>query len=204
MNHIWQKITAILLMCCCAVAMAQQKPDEFVQGVTSQLLDKLVKERKNYKKNPEVLYQIIDESISPYVDYKNISRKVMGQFYRQANDKQRADFEVMFKRGLVRTYGNGLAAYENQKVQVKPAHADDVKSAAVDMDITSEGGKVFPVTYQLTMNDKGQWMLSNMILNGINLGLTFRNQFASQVEQNRGDLDKVIANWVPEVKTAEH
>ena len=49
----------------------------------------------------------------------------------------------------------------------------------------------------MVLNAQGQWKVRNLILNGINLGLTFRNQFASTVEANRGNLDKAIANFVP-------
>ena len=35
----------------------------------------------------------------------------------------------------------------------------------------------------------------NVVLNGINLGQTFRGQFAAAVEKNNGDLAKTINEW---------
>lgn len=194
-------LVALLAMVSVAAAASSVNPQTFIQGVTNDLLEKIVKERKNFQKNPEVLYTLVEQNITPYVDFKGISKGVMGQFYRQATEKQRADFEVVFRRSLVRTYGNGLSSYNNQKIVVKPARpGKDERQAQVDMEITTNDGKVYPVTYQLVLNDQGEWKLRNLILNGINLGLTFRNQFASQVEQSRGNLDKAIASWVPDAK----
>ena len=43
----------------------------------------------------------------------------------------------------------------------------------------------------------GDWRVRNVIVNGINLGLTYRNQFAEALRSpaNKGDIDKVIAGW---------
>jgi phospholipid transport system substrate-binding protein len=58
-------------------------------------------------------------------------------------------------------------------------------------------GKVYPMEYSVMKMPAGDWRIRNVIVNGINLGLTYRNQFAAAVTSpaNRGDLDKVIAGW---------
>ena len=179
------------------VSQAAENPKDFVQRISTELTTRLVKERAAYQKDPQLLFTIVQQNIEPYVDFDNFAKGVMGQFYRQVTDKQRADFTVQFKQSLIRTYANGLGAYENQKFTVKPYVAgEDPKKAQVDMEIQSNN-EVIPVTYQMVLNAQGQWKVRNLILNGINLGLTFRNQFASTVEANRGNLDKAIANFVP-------
>jgi phospholipid transport system substrate-binding protein len=52
-------------------------------------------------------------------------------------------------------------------------------------------------------NRAGEWKLNNVVIEGINLGQTYRSQFASAADQNRGDLDKVIANWKVEPQVAD-
>ena len=48
------------------------------------------------------------------------------------------------------------------------------------------------------LNDLGEWKLINIIINGVNLGITFRNQFYSLMKKEN-DLDKVIAEWVASI-----
>ncbi len=185
-----------------AQVASQVSAQDFMQQVTSQLLQRLVRERKSYQKDPSLLFRIVDENITPYVDYTTIARRVMGRFYRQANDAQRQKFAQQFKDSLIRTYGNGLAAYDHQSIQVLPARAPQTGSTAtVDMLIGMNSGQSIPVSYELQRMANGQWMLENVILNGINLGLTFRNQFASDVEQYHNDLDQVIAHWLPHTES---
>jgi phospholipid transport system substrate-binding protein len=197
-------LALISMMLMAQISYAAEKPNDFVQRISTELTTRLVKERAEYKKDPQLLFTIVQENIEPYVDFNSFARGVMGQFYRQATDKQRADFTATFKQSLIRTYANGLGAYENQKFVVKPYTAgDDPKKAQVDMDIQTNSGTMIPVTYQMVLDAQGQWRVRNLILNGINLGLTFRNQFASTVEANRGNLDKAIANFVPSAGDAK-
>lgn len=183
---------------------AVEAPKDFVQRISTELTSRLVKERAAYKKDPQLLFTIVKENIEPYVDFPGFAKGVMGQFYRQASDKQRADFTDTFKQSLIRTYANGLGAYENQKFTIRPFTAgDDPKKAQVDMDIQTGSGTTVLVTYQMVLDAQNQWKVRNLILDGINLGLTFRNQFASTVEANHGNLDKAIANFVPSAGEAK-
>lgn len=187
-----------LLLSSQLASAAAENPKDFVQRISTELTTRLVKERPAYKKDPQLLFTIVKENIEPYVDFPGFAKGVMGQFYRQADDKQRAQFTDTFKQSLIRTYANGLGAYENQKFTVRPYKAgDDAKKAQVDMDIQTGDGKTVLVTYQMVLDAQDQWKVRNLILDGINLGLTFRNQFASTVEANHGNLDKAIANFVP-------
>ena len=39
----------------------------------------------------------------------------------------------------------------------------------------------------------------NIVVNGINLGLTFRSQFYSLMEKNNNDISTVIDKWIASV-----
>ena len=49
------------------------------------------------------------------------------------------------------------------------------------------------------LNKQGQWKLINIVINGVNLGLTFRNQFYSLMEKEENNLDVVIERWVTSI-----
>ena len=46
---------------------------------------------------------------------------------------------------------------------------------------------------------KNKWMMRNVIINGINVGKLFRDQFAEAMQRNAQDLDRVIDSWVETV-----
>jgi len=51
------------------------------------------------------------------------------------------------------------------------------------------------VTYIMGQNRNKEWKMINIYLNGVNLGSTFRTQFAATVKKNNGDVDKTINEW---------
>lgn len=62
------------------------------------------------------------------------------------------------------------------------------------MEIRDARGTVYPLSYTMVRLDE-QWKLRNMVINGINVGKLFRDQFAQSMQSNRNDLDKTIAGW---------
>ena len=181
-----------------AASVPESNPQVVVQEAIDSLTARLVKDRKLFQKNPAALTQFIDSNITPLVDIAGFARGVMGQYYRQASSEQRDHFVAVFKQSMIRTYSNGLAAYNNQKIVVKPwKQGDDMNRASVDVEVSLENGTVVPVTFQMMRDGSGAWKARNLIVNGLNLGLTFRKRFADVVEQAGGNLDKAIATWSP-------
>ncbi len=172
-------------------------PHQVIEKATSDLLARITSERPKFKQNPEYLYTLIDQNLAPYVDFDRIARRVMAKYYAQATADQRARFGKAFRDSLIRAYGAALADYNDQKVSVlKPGKGDvEPARASVNMDITLRDGGVYRVQYQMFLDASGAWKLENLILEGINLGLTYRNNFAEMYGQYGGNIDQVIANW---------
>ena len=61
-----------------------------------------------------------------------------------------------------------------------------------------QGGEIYPVLYAMTQNADQGWRIGNIVIAGVNIGLTYRSQFKSVAADARygGDLDQVIDAWV--------
>lgn len=179
-------------------ATAPASPQVVIQQAVEVLTTRIIKDRKNLQSSPDALNALVEQHIEPFVDIHGIARGVMGQFYRQSSPVQRERFTRLFRQSMVRTYANGLVAYDNEKIVVKPFKpGDDPSRASVDVEITLDNGTVVPVTFQMVLDANRQWKARNLIVNGLNLGLTFRKRFAEVVEQSGGNIDKAIAGWSP-------
>lgn len=203
-----QRFTAILLapaffLLATAAAAADLPPaHQVVNQATSEVLARIVKEKPRIKKEPAYLYTIIEENLVPYVDFELIAKRVMAKYYQKATPDQRARFQQAFKTSLIKAYGSALANYNDQKFEVvKPAKGEaDAARARVNMNITMSDGSVYRVQYAMYLNAQGAWKLENLVLEGINLGLTYKNNFAEMYQQYGGDIDKVIAGWSSRVE----
>jgi len=190
----WLIVLALIAPC---VVAADSVPDPYVvvKDSTKKLLDRLVEVQPLYKTDPDQFYAEVEKALAPFIDFDGFSRGVMAKYYRRADDEQRAKFVVKFQRELIHTYSNALVEFDNQKVEVLPLQEPAVDGrATVELRIYGNDGVVYPVVYTLALVD-GTWKLRNVVINGINIGLQFRSQFANYMQKYRNDIDEVIANW---------
>ena len=167
---------------------------------TSDALLQVIREGKTYfDKDSDRYYQEVEKVLDPTIDFDTFSRGVMAVFYKRATPVQRDRFESTFKSGLIRTYAKALLDFGDQSIDVLPADkpSPEPDRDSVKMEVRSKEGKVYPVIYSMRLGQDGSWRMYNIIINGINIGLTYRNQFASAMKapENHGSLDAVIDAW---------
>ena len=48
---------------------------------------------------------------------------------------------------------------------------------------------------------EGKWLMENVIVEGVNIGLAFRDRFGQEMEENRGQIQAVIDGWSDAVES---
>lgn len=176
---------------------------QLIQGTTDQLLSDLAANKEQYRSNPQAFYDALNRIVGPVVDADGISRSIMTVKYsRKATPAQMTRFQENFKRSLMQFYGNALLEYNNQGITVGPAKDESGTRTSVDMQVKGNNGAVYPVSYTLEKINN-EWKVRNVIINGINIGKLFRDQFADSMQRNGNDLDKTIDGWAGEVAKAK-
>ena len=193
----------VLLAALPMMANAAGSAHDLVQDTTSRMLADLKANKEQYKQDPSKFYNALNTIVGPVVDAEGISKSIMTVKYsRKATPAQMQTFQENFKKGLFQFYGNALLEYNNQGIIVDPAKDETGDRAEVGMKVSGSNGAVYPVSYTLTKID-GEWKLRNVIINGINIGKLFRDQFADAMQRNGNDLGKTINGWAGEVAKAK-
>ncbi len=176
-------------------------PYKKIEKVTVELLDIIAAYRDSYPETEVVYFGKLDQLLSAHVDFGFIARNVMGSYGRSASPEQRALFARTFRDGLVETYGRGLIGYNDQKIVLLESEplAKGQRRVTVKQEIRS-ADNVYPLEYSLARKKTGEWMVVNVVINGINLGKTFRNQFVQSAQRSGGDIDQVINGWLSDPK----
>ncbi|QRY81569.1 ABC transporter substrate-binding protein [Pseudomonas sp. PDNC002] len=184
-------------------AQAEQTAQQVVQQTVDALLTDLKQNKASYKSNPQAFYDTLNRILGPVVDSEGIAKGVMTVKYsRQASPEQIKRFEETFKNSLFQFYGNALLEYDNQDIRVLNTGKQEQDRASVNMEVVGSNGAVYPVQYTM-VSQGGDWRLRNVIINGINIGKLFRDQFADAMQKNRNDLEKTIAGWGQVVANAK-
>ncbi|WP_386083227.1 phospholipid-binding protein MlaC [Vreelandella sp. F11] len=181
-----------------------QTPEAMIRENVESLMADLQGRQDYYANNLNELEALVDSNLDQVADFRYIGASVMGNYFRNASPEQRRRFVDVFRQTLIDTYARGLVTFDYEELRVLDSQQaqryDD--QASVAMEVVASNGQVYPVSYSLRLSD-GEWRVVNVIVNGINLGLTFRNQFDQAMRENSRDYDAVIDGWSPEVGVEE-
>ena len=193
----------VLLAALPMMANAAGSAHDLVQDTTSKMLADLKANKEQYKQDPSKFYNALNTIVGPVVDAEGISKSIMTVKYsRNATPAQMQRFQENFKRSLMQFYGNALLEFKNQGITVGPAKDESGDRTSVDMTVKGDNGAIYPLSYTLNKVN-GEWKVRNVIINGINIGKLFRDQFADAMQRNGNNLDKTIDNWAGEVAKAK-
>jgi phospholipid transport system substrate-binding protein len=194
-------VVALLMLSSSVYPEPKAGPYEKIEQVTAKLLTIIDAHKEGYPDNQQQYFNAISNLLNGAVDFKYISKKVMGAYRSKVTAKQRSIFVDKFRQGLVETYGRGIINYGNQKIVIvdRSALKDGQRTLIVKQEIRSEGD-TYPLEYSMARKKTGEWMVINMTISGINLRQIFQSQFIQAAKKSGGDLDVVIANWTVESK----
>ncbi len=214
--------TWLLGMCLLVAGAWAQDPGpsahEVVNDATQKVMAVVAAAEVYVDEDPERYYQAVQDILDPVIDFRGFARSVMGPYasserYRSLDEAGRArlreqldSFTEVMRVGLVRTYSKGLLAYGNSRIEVFAATEQDSGRgrAAVRQLVYNDQPEPYVLIYQMGLAKSGVWQLRNIIIEGVNLGEIYRNQFEAGARKADGDLDAVIASWTTvEIETEE-
>lgn len=191
----WLVLLTILFASVSAQASWEEARDTIEQA-SSQMMAVLEKPSLKAPEKSEELIADIEAILNPVVDFGYVSKRVMGKYYNRVDDKQQSLFSTVFKDTMVRTFAKSLTGFDIVRYEVAPeGHPSPAADKqVVSVYVYSADGKQYTLVYYMLKQDDG-WKLVNVLVDGINLRLNFKNQFADMASRTNGNVKQVIADW---------
>lgn len=191
------KIISVFLLCCGAAlsSMAADQPLEaFVDSNSQKILAQINAGRAEFDKDPSVLYGEMGAALDTLVDFETLTKGVMGKYHKSATQEQIQGFQQTLRAYIVEIYTKALVKFKSKTIEILPLKKKPTSTASITMRVTTQDNKTFNLAYSMAKK-ASQWQVRNMIVDGINMGLTYRSQFDSMMISNGNDIDLVIATW---------
>ena len=182
----------------------ESNPYNFIDS-NAQRMVKVLTEQSDLFETDRIQYeQKIKDIFEPMIDFKRVAASVMGRkYYLLATKEQREEFVEIFKDSLLDTYAETLAQWGDSKIRTE--FNDDYSNSELKnvevRQVLDTGNSKYPISYKLRKNDK-DWKIVNIIINGVNLGLTFRNQFQALAVSQNDDIEATLSNWISDAGDA--
>ena len=183
--------------------IAEEDPYVFIDSNAQKMVQVLIENKDLFSKDREAYENKIKEIFDPMIDFRRVAASVMGKKYYQASSpKQRKDFVAIFRNSLLDTYAETLAQWGDQSINTLPGEGDWLGLNSIEVkQMLDTGSSKYPISYKLRKSDD-QWMIVNIIVNGVNLGLTFRNQFQALANNHDGNIEVILMNWISDAGDA--
>ena len=183
---------------------SEENPYLFIDSNAQQMVSVLTENSDLFNTDRESYENKIKEIFEPMIDFRRVAASVMGKkYYLLSTKTQRTDFVEIFKDSLLDTYAETLAQWGDSTISTN--FSDDqidsqIKTIEVKQTLNT-GSSKYPISYKLRRDNEG-WKIINIIINGVNLGLTFRNQFQALAISNNEDIESTLNNWVSDAGDA--
>ena len=183
--------------------LSDEDPYIFIDE-NAQKMVRVLTEDSSLFETDRVLYENkIKEIFEPMIDFRRVAASVMGKkYYLLATKEERAEFVLIFRDSLLDTYAETLAQWGDSRITTEfPKNNEELSKNVEVRQILDTGTSKYPISYKLRKSKDG-WKIVNIIINGVNLGLTFRNQFQALAVSHNENISDALRNWVSDAGTA--
>ena len=146
-------------------------PYKVIETVGHNLFERIADNQQEITKFPDLMRDIVDDELMPYIDYKYAAYKILGKNLKKTSKEQRANFVISMRQYLVRTYANALMQYKDQRVifeKERPTKGKRIVS--VTTQIIDDNRPTIDIAFKLRQNKKTKvWKAYDMVVEGISL-----------------------------------
>jgi phospholipid transport system substrate-binding protein len=116
---------------------------------------------------------------------------VLGRFWRQATDQQKAEFRKLFEDYVVKSYANRLSQYSGETLSIKETRPSEEGEVLVTSQIDRPNGP--PVRIDWRCRAEGEnYKIIDVVVEGISMAITQRQEFASVIQNSGGNVQALI------------
>ena len=164
------------------------EPNIFIQSTVNRasaaLSESFTKEEKIEK-----LKNIAKET----VDINGIGLYTIGQHRKSMTDKKKSEYLILFEKYFLKTFSDRLSEYTNPKVSVNESKKLNENYTIVSSVLvaTNERPEV-RIDWRVYTKDPQNLVIRDLIIEGLSLARTQKEEFNSIIRSNNGDIDALF------------
>ena len=166
------------------------EPDKFIQSITDEASKVLV---GNFSKDEkmEKLKAIALKS----VDIKGIGLYSLGSHRKSLSDSQKEKYNELFKKFFLKSFSSRLSDYTDPKINVLSMEKINDKYTIVSsVLIATEKNPEVKIDWRVYTKDPTNPLIRDLIIEGLSLARTQKEEFNSVIQSNDGDIKALFAN----------
>tara|TARA_B000000460_G_scaffold222704_1_gene175451 strand:+ start:17 stop:619 length:603 start_codon:yes stop_codon:yes gene_type:complete len=166
------------------------EPDKFIQSIADEASKVLINNFSKEKKM-EKLKAIALKS----VDIKGIGLYSLGSHRKNLSDNQKEKYSELFKQYFLKSFSSRLSDYTDPKINVISMEKINNKYTIVSsILIATEKNPEVKINWRVYTKDPANPLIRDLIIEGLSLARTQKEEFNSVIQSNDGDINALFAN----------
>ena len=166
------------------------EPDKFIQSIADEASKVLINNFSKEKKM-EKLKAIALKS----VDIKGIGLYSLGSHRKNLSDNQKEKYTELFEKYFLKSFSSRLSDYTDPKINVLSMEKLNNKYTIVSsILIATEKNPEVKINWRVYTKDPANPLIRDLIIEGLSLARTQKEEFNSVIQSNDGDINALFAN----------
>ena len=163
-------------------------PKQFIAEIVSEAKKILVETNSQEFKTQE-----LSEMALKTVDIKGIGYYTLGNYRKQLSDDQKKTYSVLFEKYFLKSFTSRLTDYSEPKIDVLSAEILNAKYTIVKSVLLADDKKPeVKIEWRVYTKNPDKPLIRDLIIEGLSLARTQKEEFASVIESNNGDISKLF------------
>ena len=163
-------------------------PRQFIQEIVDEAKKILV--ATNTK---EFKTEKLSEIALNTVDIKGIAYYSLGSYRKKLNDEQLDEYLVLFEKYFLKSFTSRLTDYSDPKIDVISTEVLNPKYTIVkSLLLATDKKPEVNIEWRVYTKNPDKPLIRDLIIEGLSLARTQKEEFASVIESNNGDVTKLF------------
>ena len=163
-------------------------PKQFIQEVVDEAKQILVETNTKEFKTKK-----LSEMALKTVDIKGIGYYSLGNYRKKLNEEQMKEYLVLFEKYFLKSFTSRLTDYSDPKIDVLSTEVLNPKYTIVKSILLATDKKpAVNIEWRVYTKNPDKPLIRDLIIEGLSLARTQKEEFASVIETNNGDITKLF------------
>ena len=163
-------------------------PKQFISEIVVEakkvLVDSNSKEFKTKK---------LSEMALKTVDIKGVAFYSLGNYRKELNDEQLKEYLVLFEKYFLKSFTSRLTDYSDPKIEVLSTEVLNSKYTIVkSLLLATDKKPAVNIEWRVYTKNPDKPLIRDLIIEGLSLARTQKEEFSSVIETNNGDVTKLF------------
>ena len=164
-------------------------PKQFIQEIVDQAKKILVDTN-----SPEYKSEKLTEIALATVDIKGVGLYTLGSYRKGLTEEQKKEYTILFKKYFLKTFVSRLTDYSEPKIDVVSAEKKNEKYTIVSsILLATEKRAEIKIDWRVYTKDPNKPLIRDLIIEGLSLARTQKEEFSSIIESNDGDINALFS-----------